>query len=194
MKKILAYIIAIITLMISSIPAIASAANMYVTLNDGPNQKVNVRNSASTSGSIVATLLHGSQVSKLGTQGNWIRVNFYDFEQLQNVTGFIRSDYLSSSIPTSCYWIQRYSSTAHQLRDSYRDGCKELQTDLNRYAKRVGDVQNDWYPLTADGYCGEKTVKAIKHFQFDMNLNDDGIAGNQTKEALYKYMKRYNLL
>ena len=51
-----------------------------------------------------------------------------------------------------------------------------VQVELNRKG----------YHLTVDGYCGNKTVDAIKSFQFSHGLATDGICGEKTRAALNK--------
>ena len=51
-----------------------------------------------------------------------------------------------------------------------------VQVELNRKG----------YHLTVDGYCGNKTVDAIKSFQFSHGLVADGICGEKTRAALKK--------
>ena len=54
--------------------------------------------------------------------------------------------------------------------------AKWVQVELNRKG----------YHLTVDGYCGNKTVDAIKSFQFSHGLVADGICGEKTRAALKK--------
>lgn len=61
-----------------------------------------------------------------------------------------------------------------------------LQTDLNTYFASHNGSSYSWYPLTVDGICGTYTVNAIKAFQGLVGLSVDGVAGNRTKEYLYK--------
>lgn len=75
----------------SSVEAMASQAATVTTDN------VNVRSSASTGGSVVATLKNGAAVTLTGTStdssGNkWYQVNFIN--NGSNVTGFIREDFV----------------------------------------------------------------------------------------------------
>lgn len=86
-------------------------------------------------------------------------------------------------------------------RALFLTGCK-VETDPNRNpydepvkAVRLNSKGNDvrWvqyylnkagHHLTVDGYCGNKTVDAIKSFQFSHGLVSDGIVGEKTREKL----------
>ncbi len=63
-----------------------------------------------------------------------------------------------------------YDHTSPELRDE----VKELQNELKQ----------EGYTLDADGYFGRDTEAALKQFQSEHNLDDDGIAGASTWAAL----------
>ena len=137
---------------------------------------MNVRASASNSGDRLGTLTHGTSVTVVGTNGEWSSIFCYDpwNEKIygMNTPAYIKSEFLSSSIPINCEWIQRYGTAAHQYTNTRKDGCAELQHDLNRFFN---------LNLTEDGICGTNTVAAIRQFQDWWDLSVDGIAGNMTK-------------
>ena len=64
-------------------------------------------------------------------------------------------------------------------KGSEGDAVKGLQNALIGRGYDFGDV---------DGTFGPKTEEAVRHFQRDAGLNDDGIAGPRTWEALGVYV------
>ena len=63
-----------------------------------------------------------------------------------------------------------YDHTSPELRDE----VKELQNELKQ----------EGYALDADGFFGRDTEAALKKFQSEHNLDDDGVAGALTWAAL----------
>lgn len=63
------------------------------------------------------------------------------------------------------------------MRGDKGDAVRKLQENLNSLGYDCGNV---------DGIFGSKTVYAVKKFQNDNNLNDDGIVGYQTMAAINK--------
>lgn len=57
---------------------------------------------------------------------------------------------------------------------------RALQQDLNRLGYRDAEGR----PLNADGDFGERTRQAVQAFQRDHRLDDDGVAGPKTLEAM----------
>jgi N-acetylmuramoyl-L-alanine amidase len=55
--------------------------------------------------------------------------------------------------------------------------------DIQKALKNAG-----YYDGPVDGKIGPKTRAAIKAFQGDKGLKEDGIPGSQTKEKLAKYL------
>lgn len=56
----------------------------------------------------------------------------------------------------------------------------ELQTKLTK----LGYTGSDGRPLTADGHMGPSTRHAVKAFQYDIHLKEDGLAGRNTLKAI----------
>lgn len=187
MKKYISLILVVLLAAFVCAPTFASAATKYVDLDDGPGHTVNVRARASRNSTVLCSITYGSAVNVSGYSGEWAHVDFYNPEDREYYDGYIMSQYLASSVPTDCYWIAYYGTESHRLTSSVKAGCRNLQSDINSYIRHVGD-QVSWYPLTLDGICGPNTVEAIRYIQYDLNLPVDGIAGNMTKEYLYKYL------
>ena len=187
MKKFLSRIFLILSVtLIMCLPMAASAATQYVKLAGGPGNTVNVRMKPSTSATIVSTLTHGSQVTVSSSSNGWSKVTFHEYNSRHvfgTGTGYIKNDFLSSTIPSDTLWIARYGSAAIKTSNTHSNGCALLQKDLKRCPIDLAD------DFEVDGYCGTKTVNAIKEFQKLACITADGIAGNLTKEMLYKFVK-----
>ena len=187
MKRILALALVIVSVMAVAAPALA-ASTMYVTVPQGRGYYVNLRASQSTSSSVLAKPTYGSAITVNSSGSTWSSVSYYDPVTKNTSNGYIQSQYLTSSIPTDCYWILQYGTIDHRYTNSEKTGCDILQGDLNDYFQFYGSTSYSWYPLVEDGICGNNTVNAIRQFQRENNLTVDGIAGNRTKEYLYKIL------
>lgn len=176
MKKILALALVVMSVLAISIPALAETTN-YVKVQ-GPGYTVNIRNA---SGSKIGAITHGSAVYVLGTSGTRKQIRCHDASTGKDYgvssNAYIEAEFLSSTIPADTLWITRYGTVDHKYTDRRKQGCEELQHDLNI---ALG------LSLTEDGICGTNTVNAIRSFQSQNGLTNDGIAGNRTKEYLYK--------
>ena len=179
MKRLMALALVIVSLF--SVTAMAAAETKYVDVPQGPGYTVNIRKTASTSGTKLGAITYGSAVTVVGTSGDWTQIQCYDASNGktygESSDAFIKTEFLSSSISSDCYWIVRYGTIDHRYTNSVKNGCAALQEDLNEV---LG------LDLSTDGICGNATVAAIKDFQRQYNLTVDGIAGNRTKEYLYK--------
>ncbi|MGO4778743.1 peptidoglycan-binding protein, partial [Lysobacter sp. 2RAB21] len=65
-------------------------------------------------------------------------------------------------------------------RGEHGSDVRQLQEQLNA----LGAVDARGRPLTADGNYGERTREAVQSFQRTHGLDDDGIAGPATLEAI----------
>lgn len=178
-KRLVALALVIVSLF--SMTAMAAAETMYVNVPQGPSYTVNIRKTANIGGTWLGAITYGSAVTVLGTSGDWTQIKCYDASNGksygESTNAFIKTEFLSSTIPSNCYWIARYGTTDHRYTNSVKTGCAALQEDLN------DDLGLN---LTTDGICGNATVAAIRQFQQKYGLTVDGIAGNLTKEYLYK--------
>jgi hypothetical protein len=87
------------------------------------------------------------------------------------------------SAPTASRWAPRYDHLVflYERKDDgtlrcMGDGVREIQTGLNRCG----------YSLNVDGEFGPLTDEAVRKFQREHNLEDDGIVGKLTWEVLIK--------
>lgn len=74
-------------------------------------------------------------------------------------------------------------------RGVQRDDVAELQTKL----AKLGYAGSDGKPLTADGHMGPGTRHAVKAFQHDNHLTEDGVAGRNTLKDLDVKLKEQAL-
>ncbi len=190
-KRLIALILALAAMCSISAVALADTAK-YVDVPQGPDYTVWVRSGAGTSYSKRGALLHGSKVTVIGTSGDWSEIECYDplHNKLYGSSGlgrsYIKTEFLSPTIPTDARWIARYTTRDHRLTEGWYLGAGDMQIDLNSYFSTRNGTSYSWYPLRVDGTCGAKTVQAIREFQRLEGLTVDGVAGNQTKEFLYK--------
>ena len=65
------------------------------------------------------------------------------------------------------------------------DGIDHTSPELNGEVKRLqNELNQEGFSLTADGQFGPETEAAVKRFQREHNLNDDGVVGPFTWAAL----------
>ncbi|WP_144460903.1 SH3 domain-containing protein [Siminovitchia fortis] len=74
-------------------PAPAKAVTKYINVNSGSS--LNMRNSASTSGSVIGKLTRGTKVSVQSEAGGWAKI------AVNGKTGYVSTQYLSTSVPVS---------------------------------------------------------------------------------------------
>lgn len=188
MKKLVALLIAMLTILAVAVPAMAYTQTSvsgvrYIYASNG--NPVNVRTGPGTSYNLAncGTLPVGTKVNlvaKSTTNGtDWYKIVAAN-DSSKN--GWVMGKFLSTTASGSGSgdakgWEARYgtgnlstaggNSTSAQIRN--------FQEDLNS----IG------YVLDVDGYYGTKTKDAVKEFQKDYGLSVDGIAGPATKAKLY---------
>lgn len=79
---------------------------------------------------------------------------------------------------------------AHGQRDPMADGVLKLNErgqpvqDMQEALKQLGYRDAAGNELNPDGHFGRKSLEALKQFQRDQGITDDGIAGNTTLQKL----------
>lgn len=140
-----------------------------VSISDG---FLNIRDSASTSGKVVAELNNGYAVTILGTSGNWYKVSFtLDGKKL---TGYSHKDYIK--IVTAKAKCPYAEPTATLRQGDSGESVKWLQW----YLYKLGYMKES----SIDGEFGPTTLGAVKQFQTDKKLGVDGLVGPATRSAL----------
>lgn len=88
-----------------TVPSAPKIEPMYVG-NDNESSKIRIRKDASTSSAIVGGIYGSTQeVKVLGKKGNFYYVQTKDYDTLNEVKGYIRSDYIKQVTPSNIYSI-----------------------------------------------------------------------------------------
>ena len=182
MKKLIALAMVAATLLAIAVPVMAAYSTMYV--NVGAGQTVRLRATASSSGTVLINIPHGTAVQAEYYNTTWHRVKYNGY------SGFMMSSYLSSTNPTpvSSPWNDRYGTKIYKNPSSYNGLFVNVQKDLNEFFRRKNLTHYAVYPLDEDGVMGNATEVAVMTFQ-QIELNDynpDGIVGPIVKENLYR--------
>ena len=148
-----------------------------------------LRQSASTSSKALQTLPNGTQLTIIGSSGNWYKVTYGQY------TGYVMKQYVTVSGKASSSSSSSSSSTGKNTHES----------DLDRQLKAIGrpspcaagavgaNVKKLQRCLTAcgyykgplDGVYGISTKNAVKKLQKAKHLKQDGIASKQTIAAMF---------
>lgn len=195
-KKIIAFVLAVLTLTCAAIPVLAAE----VTMNN-----VNVRKGPGTGYTVAYKLSPGTQLtvrfhaygSSLNGSKDWYCVTWYD--------GMYREGYIHGS----------YLTDRTTVTECPQDSSAAFGPSLLRYGSKGIYVYNMQMALFATGYfnntikCdgvyGRDTEEALKSFQRDHVIEDyegqnvdDGLAGPKTKEALWRnageYLKKHGVI
>ncbi|WP_251131050.1 SH3 domain-containing protein [Exiguobacterium sp. s189] len=116
---------------------------------------LNLRTSASTSGSILTTIPSGEVVNYIGTYGSWFKVSY------NGMTGYVSSQYLA---PTSTTEVERvYSTTANlNLRQSTSTSSTILLTIPSGSTVDYLGTYGSWYKVTYKGVTGYVSSEYVK--------------------------------
>lgn len=169
MKKLIALALAVMSIMAIAIPALAY---MYVYVDVPIGETVNVRDWPN--GNIVFTLPRGTMVDmQAWADPTWSKVT------VPGRTGdyYIMSEFLSPTQPAPAWQVRYGTATLRYAPNVVNSYVKNLQRDL--YSAGYTSVTQ------ADGRYGTITKTAVENFQRNNSLTVDGIAGNQTKQALW---------
>jgi len=174
MKKLIALAMVAVSILAISIPALAASG--YVDSSNGavPGGSVNYysgynENTTSNTGlTKIGSLPNGTSITvyAVSDTAHWYRFviggqNRYILRQFVNVAG--------------SEWEIAYGTTNLTLGSRGRYVTR-LQTDLSNAGYNPGPI---------DGKYGSATRNAVYSFQSDNGLSYDGIAGPETKAALY---------
>lgn len=190
-KKIIAFVLAVLTLTCAAIPVLAAE----VTMNN-----VNVRKGPGTGYTVAYKLSPGTELtvrfhaygSSLNGSKNWYCVTWYGSDSKFH-EGYIHESYLTDRTTSN----QRPSDVDSAFGSStLKYGSKGIYVynmQLALYATGYLDSTDD-----CDGVYGRDTETALKDFQRDHVDGDyegqnvvDGLAGPQTKKALWRKASGY---
>ena len=149
-------------MMLTTLPALAAEG----TVNTG---SLVLRKSASKDSQALQTLEKGDTVTVQSQSGDWYKVRYGSY------TGYVMKQYLKVTGEVE-------SAEKAASSDALRPGdsgsrVKSLQQSLKDLGLYTGSV---------DGNYGSGTVKAVKAFQKQQGLTQDGVAGSKTLAALEK--------
>lgn len=147
-------------MMLTTLPALAAEG----TVNTG---SLVLRKSASKDSQALQTLEKGDTVTVQSQSGDWYKVRYGSY------TGYVMKQYLKVTGEVE-------SAEKAASSDALRPGdsgsrVKSLQQSLKDLGLYTGSV---------DGNYGSGTVKAVKAFQKQQGLTQDGVAGSKTLAAL----------
>lgn len=144
--------------------------------------KLNIRSTPSQDGKILSVPRRGSTLNVLALTDGWLKVSY------GGVTGYVSPEYVSlnpgsaavnpvvSAQPTAAPTASVDSESDAVLKKGSRgDAVKSLQQKLITLGYLSG---------TADGIFGSDTRDAVKAFQRNEGIDDDGVAGAETLAAL----------
>ncbi len=192
-KKIIALVLAIISIMAIAIPAFAertytsypTSGSRYITAVTG--KYVNVRKGPGKDFDLAPI--------KQFRIGTWVTLSAYSYdlnnEKWYNVSngknsGWVKEEFLADYSDGNgdaqfTAWEERYGITtwSRSYASKKYHFVMNLQTDLQSLGFYLG-------PKGPDGYYGDYTAMAVESFQRRNGLTVDGVAGPKTKAALYK--------
>ena len=146
-------------MMLITLPALAAEG----TVNTG---SLVLRKSASRDSQALQTLQKGDTVTVQSQSGDWYKVRYGSY------TGYVMKQYLK--VTGEVESAEKPSSDALRPGDS-GSRVKSLQQSLKELGLYSGSV---------DGVYGSGTTRAVKAFQKQQGLTQDGVAGSKTLAAL----------
>lgn len=137
---------------------------------------LNIRDSASTSGSVITTLSNGHKVYITETLSGWYKITFISNGAVY--TGYASADYLTVSEITETSDCPYAEPTATVRQGDSGTSVKWVQW----YLAQLGYLSSSGI----DGSFGSGTLAAVKEFQTDAGITVDGLVGSGTRTALKK--------
>lgn len=158
-----------VLMLVMLMPTASAASDVGTT-----NAKVILRKSADKDSKPLQTLPEGEQVTITGTSGSWYKVRYGSF------SGYVMKKYVNvseNSIVAKQDEIAAIGDPPGAMRigDDNSD-VKKLQKAL----KILG-----YYDGRLDGDYGTGTTAAVKAYQKDHGLEDDGVAGRSTVKSIF---------
>jgi len=122
---------------------------------------VRLRKQANTSSDTLATISGGTEIEVLGTSGGWTKTAY------KGHTGYVATENLMELTRSGYYPLHEGDESPY---------VKEMQA-------RLSDL--GYYTGSADGKYGASTLAAVKDFQKNNNIQQDGIAGGGTQRIMF---------
>ena len=190
-KKIIAFVLAVLTLTCAAIPVLAAE----VTMNN-----VNVRKGPGTGYTVACKLSPGTQLtvrfhaygSSLNGSKDWYCVTWYGSDSKFH-EGYIHGSYLTDRTFSQLHPTSIKTAFGSNTLKYGSKGVYVYNVQLALYATGYLDSSDD-----CDGVYGRNTETALKDFQRDHVDGDyegqnvvDGLVGIQTKTALWRKASGY---
>jgi len=116
----------------------SNTSNLYTTTNYVNTSTLNVRSGASTNYSVITSLSYGDQVEVIeATNSSWtkVKVSYFDGYSFKTKTGYVYSDYISSSNPLfSNSTYSSYSSSNTNLEKLMNSNYNSTPSSVNNYS------------------------------------------------------------
>ncbi|NEY19415.1 SH3 domain-containing protein [Bacillus ginsengihumi] len=135
----------------------------YVNVDKGSH--LILRSTASTSGSVLASLNPGTSVTVISTSGEWSKV------QVGNKTGYVHTEYLTSTKPSTSddqsgnsdseQTVTKYTTADLNLRKSNSTSSSVITVIPKGTAVTVYSETNGWARVTVNGNTGYVSTKYL---------------------------------
>ena len=172
-KKIIALILAIISIMAIAVPAMATTSTAYVDTSSTNYGILKLRKTKSTDAAVLKKIPHGTQLSVTynSKSDTWYQTSY------DGASGYVMSKFINFDNPssggsgTNNSWVNRYGTTTYKknVNKKYAQFAN-IQEDLNLFFRTYteywgGEYHNltgyAVYPLTTDGVYGNSSEVAI---------------------------------
>ena len=165
------------TILLFSMLAVSAVADTGVV----NASSLNIRESASSKSDVIKVVKEGTKVEIKGTSGSWYKVS------VGGKTGYAAKKYLTVSSDKKSSSDKKTSSSSSDSgkKQSSSDGtCKKGDKGdaVKAVQKRLKTL--GYYNSSVDGDFGDATKSAVKKFQKNNGLTDDGVVGKKTLEKL----------
>ena len=169
-----AIVLVIMSIMAIATTALATYGTMYVDCPVG--ETVRLRSGPGTSYSTLVNVPYGTSVQAEYYNSNWHKVVYNGY------TGYMMSTFLSPTDPTN---TNSFGFTAYLGGTGSSDNLV-----YNQSSTRVKNLQRMLVHLgytisTINGNFEDQTYAAVRSFQSSHGLQVDGIAGKNTKKAIW---------
>jgi len=192
-KKFLALILVIVSVLAIAAPALAAATGKYHTA------AVHLR--STIGGTSLGLVSNGATCNILQQQTvggvKWYKVKITSHTtnspDLYNKEGWSQAQYithLSGTIPSGHQTAEDAFGTANLSNGSKGNYVRNVQSCL---ANGRNQYNQPYYTGTIDGDFGSKTFLAVSSFQSERGLIPDGIVGPATRLALWNWYSQYCL-